>query len=88
MISDLLEPALEKRAWEVVQICEDTNKEVFKNFELIIKRLRKYAPIELMNDINAVEDLFIQKHTSMVLQAHKIGFDDCSALNRELRNLI
>lgn len=88
MIDSIIEPALKKRSWEVVKICEESNGELFKEFELILKRLKRYAPIELIEDLHTIEDMFIRRHTEMVLEAHRLGFEDCRSLNRELKEFL
>lgn len=88
MIDNIIEPALKKRSWEVVKICEESNKELFGEFEMILKKLKRYAPIELMEDLHTIEDLFLRRHTEMVLEAHRLGFEDCRSLNRELREFL
>jgi hypothetical protein len=36
-----LEPSIEKRSWEVVEICESENEELYEKFSRNIKILKK-----------------------------------------------
>lgn len=88
MIDDIIESALKRRSWEVVKICEESNRDLFKEFESILKKLKRYAPIELIEDIHTLEDLFIRKQTESVIQAHRLGFEDCRSLSREFKKFL
>lgn len=88
MINEFIEPALKRRAWEVVKVCEEQNKEVFAELESVLKKLRRYAPLELIDDLHTVEDLFVRKQTEAVINAHRIGFEDCKELCREIKSFL
>ncbi|MEK3776592.1 hypothetical protein MHB43_20135 [Paenibacillus sp. FSL H8-0317] len=87
MLKGWLEPAIEKRLWEVVTICEDENKELYDDFNVTLNRLKKYIPLELIDDLNKLEDIFLQKGSS-IKTAYRTGFDDGLTLAQELRNTI
>lgn len=88
MLNEAIETLLEKRFWEAVHTCEESNKKVFYQFEEIIQSLKSQLAPELEEGFNLLEDLFLQNQTSLIKQAHRIGFEDCIQLRKELRSLI
>ncbi|MBX4149491.1 hypothetical protein [Paenibacillus lautus] len=87
MLLEWIEPAKEKRIWEVVRMCEDEHKEYYDQFNEALNRLRKHVPIHAMDDLNRLEDLFLQKNSSLNT-AYNYGFGDALKLSKELRDLI
>ncbi|MNW59551.1 hypothetical protein D3C74_374720 [compost metagenome] len=88
MIHDILAPALEKRTWEVVAICEEKSEDTHNHLLETIKKIKNQAPLELINDLNVIEDLFIQKNTETILLAYQMGIEDYKKLISTLKGLL
>ncbi|KKO51945.1 hypothetical protein [Paenibacillus sp. DMB20] len=86
MLIEWIEPAKEKRVWEVVRICEDENKEFYDQFYEALNKLRKHVPYHVMEDLNKLEDVFLQKNSSLYT-AYNYGFKDALKLSKEIRDL-
>lgn len=87
MLKEYLEQAIEKRVWEVVSICEEENKNLYDEFAVTLNKLKKHVPLELIDDLNKMEDIFLQKG-SAVKTSYEAGFNDGLKLNKEIRELI
>jgi hypothetical protein len=87
MLKEWLEPAIEKRVWEVVELCEEENKWLYDEFSITLNKLKKHIPLELIDDLNKMEDIFLQKG-SAVKTAYEAGFNDAFKLNKEMKELI
>lgn len=86
MLIEWIEPAKEKRIWEVVKICEEEHKEYYDQFNESLIKLKKYVPLHVMEDLNKLEDVFFQKNSSLK-EAYNYGFEDALKLSKEIRNL-
>ncbi|MFB0841740.1 MULTISPECIES: hypothetical protein [Paenibacillus] len=75
MLMEWLEPAIEKRTWEVLEICEDENKELISIFTQKINELKNKMPASISKELNELEEIFIQKNL-VVRTAYRIGFED------------
>lgn len=75
MLMEWLEPAIEKRTWEVLELCEDENKELISIFTKKINELKNKMPASVSKELNELEEIFIQKNL-VVRTAYRIGFED------------
>ncbi|CAM3706597.1 MULTISPECIES: hypothetical protein [Paenibacillus] len=87
MLIEWLEPAKEKRIWEVVEQCEEENKEYYDRFNRILCKLKKHVPLYMVDDLNKLEDIFLQKNSSL-RTAYNCGFQDGLKISKELRDYI
>lgn len=87
MLAEWIEPAKEKRLWEIVKICEEENNEFYDQFNETLCRLKKYVPLHVVDDLNRLEDIFLQKNSSL-RKAYNLGFDDGLMLTKEIKELI
>ncbi|ARF67001.1 hypothetical protein B7C51_03060 [Paenibacillus larvae subsp. pulvifaciens] len=83
MLMEWLDPALEKRTWEIVEICERENIDLYKKFDYHLGKLKRSVQFDSIDDLQILEDLFIQKNLVVKL-AYRIGFDDALKIKREL----
>ncbi|GIO36863.1 hypothetical protein J41TS12_17240 [Paenibacillus antibioticophila] len=86
MMHDILEQALERRTWEVVALCEEKNDETYKSLVAVLKKLRNHVPLELIDELNSIEDLFVQKNTDVVIMAHQMGINDYRNFINKFKN--
>ncbi|KZS48136.1 hypothetical protein AWU65_20485 [Paenibacillus glucanolyticus] len=86
MLIEWIEPAKERRIWEVVEHCEEEHKEYYDRFNVVLNKLKKHVPLHMVDDLNMLEDIFLQKNSSLYT-AYNFGFEDALKLIKELRQL-
>ncbi|MGE7273574.1 hypothetical protein ACQKK5_19185 [Brevibacillus panacihumi] len=79
-----LEPAIELRIAEAVDVCEDETNELYEELWSLLKRLSSMAP-ETYEITSRIEDIFILKTNIVTKKAYKIGFDDGLSIGKQLR---
>ncbi|MHA7963497.1 hypothetical protein ACX93W_05070 [Paenibacillus sp. CAU 1782] len=72
----LLANYINKRKWEVVELCEASNADLNENFYGIIKLMKHHSESEELDRfISEIEDMFAQK-TNVAHIAYKHGLHD------------
>jgi hypothetical protein len=72
----LLANYIEKRKWEVVELCEASNSDLNENFYGIIKLMKGHSEsVEIKHFISQIENMFAQK-TNVAHIAYKHGLND------------
>ncbi|MEV2908508.1 hypothetical protein [Paenibacillus larvae] len=84
MLLEWMDVALEKRIWEIVEICERENSELYKKFDYHLKRLKRNVQSDSIEDLQILEDLFVQKNLVVMMLAYRIGFGDAINTKKEL----
>ncbi|MBG9941769.1 hypothetical protein ABE237_22555 [Brevibacillus formosus] len=83
-IQKWLEPAIELRIAEAVDICDDETTELYNELWGLLKQLTSMAP-ETYEISTKIEDVFNFNTNITARKAYRIGFDDGLFIGKQLR---
>ncbi|MCM3786239.1 hypothetical protein M3231_25105 [Neobacillus mesonae] len=86
MVNQVMKDTLERRAEEIVEICEKEHNDLYKLFDETLENIKNQIPDHLNNSIALLEDLFLQSNTRVMKAAYQIGFNDAQSINKEILN--
>ncbi|NOV01315.1 hypothetical protein [Paenibacillus planticolens] len=88
MIMDWLEPTIEKRALDLIEVADEESNDLYEKFISIAAELKADLPESSWSKLYELENLFNLKSNRVVQFAYKTGIQDSLNFINEMRKII